>query len=237
MDLSKAFGCVLHGLSIVKVEAYGINENLHAFLHSYLSNRKPCVRNSDVTSDFETITSGIPQGSIVSPVLFNCFFNNFFYFIEKSSVHNFEDDETLSMFKETIQKSIALLEIDKIIKPSSSVKLLGFQIDDQLNFNLHISNNCRSAENQLNVLIRLKRFLAFEEKKNMVNSYFYSNFNYCLLVWMFYSAKSLNKVESLQKRAFCFLYDKYNSSYESILKHAGKSTMNVTRLKSFCIEI
>ena len=53
---------------------------------------------------------------------------------------------------------------------------------------------------------------------------------------MFSSAKSLNKVESLQKRALRFLYDHYDSSYESILKLAGKSTMNVNRLK-FCIEI
>ena len=53
---------------------------------------------------------------------------------------------------------------------------------------------------------------------------------------MFSSAKSLNKVESLQKRALRFLYDNYDSSYESILK-IGKSTMNVNRLKSLCIEI
>ena len=188
----------------------------------------------------------------------------------------FADDNTLSMFEETIQNLIALLENesntaiewfqnnkmmvnpgkfqaiiidkkkkchtnetlkigDKIIKASSSVKLLGVQIDDQLNFNLHISNICRSAANQLNALIRLKRFLAFEEKKTLINIYFYSNFNYCPLAWMFSSSKSLNKVESLQKRALRFLYDNYDSSYESILKIA-KSTMNVNRLKSFCIE-
>ena len=54
---------------------------------------------------------------------------------------------------------------------------------------------------------------------------------------MFSSSKSLNKVESLQKRALRFLYDNYDSSYESILKIAGKSTMNVNRLRSLCIEI
>ena len=126
---------------------------------------------------------------------------------------------------------------DKTIKASSSVNLLGVRIDNQLNFNLYISNICRSAANQLNALIRLKRFLDFEEKKTLINSYFYSNFNYCSLVWIFSSAKSLNKVESLQKRALRFLYDNYDSSYESILKIAGKSTMNANRLRSLCIEI
>ena len=126
---------------------------------------------------------------------------------------------------------------DKIIKASSSVKLVGVQIHDQLNFNLHISNIRRYAANQLSALIKLKRFLAFEEKKTLINSYFYSNFNYCPLVWMFSSAESLNKVESLQKRTLRFLYDNFDSAYESLLKLAGKSTMNVTRLRSLCIDI
>ena len=80
-------------------------------------------------------------------------------------------------------------------------------------------------------------FLNYEEKKTSINSYFYSNFNYCPLVWMFSSAKSLNKVESLQKRALRFLYEDYVSSYEELLQKAGKETMKVNRLRSLCIEI
>ena len=78
----------------------------------------------------------------------------------------------------------------KNIKTSSSVKLLGVHIDDKLNFNLHITKICRYAANQLHGLIRLRMFLNFEEKKTLINSYFYSSFNYCPLVWMFSSAKS-----------------------------------------------
>ena len=54
---------------------------------------------------------------------------------------------------------------------------------------------------------------------------------------MFSSAKLVNKVDSLQKRALRFLYDNYDSPYESILKLSGKSPMNVNRLRGFCIEI
>ena len=80
-------------------------------------------------------------------------------------------------------------------------------------------------------------FPNFEEKKTLINSYFYSRFNYCPLVWMFSSAKSLNKVESLQKRALRFLYEDYVSSYEELLQKAGKETMKVNRLRSLCVEI
>ena len=110
MDLSKAFDCVPQDILIAKFEAYGINKKLLAYLHSCVSNRKHCVRINNVTSDFETVISGMPQCSIVGPILFHCFFNGFFYFIEKATVHNFADGNTLSMFEETIQNLIALLE-------------------------------------------------------------------------------------------------------------------------------
>ena len=102
-----------------------------------------------------------------------------------------------------------------MIKSFSSVEILSIQIDDKLNFNLHISKICKSAANQLNALIRLKQFLSFHAKEILINSDIISNFNYCPLVWMFSIAQSVNKIENLQKRALCFLYDDF-------LKHLMK---------------
>ena len=109
-------------------------------------------------------------------------------------------------------------------------------IHGNLKFNLHTKKICKSAANQVHALIRLRMFLNFEEKKTLINSYFYSNFNYCPLVWMFSSANSSNKVESLQKRALHFLYEDYVSSYDELLQKAGKETMKVNRLRSLCIK-
>ena len=86
---------------------------------------------------------------------------------------------------------------NQYIKVVSSVELLGIQIDDKLNFNLHISNICWSAANQLNALIRLKRFPSFKEKRIIINSYFMANFHCCPLVWMLSSASPLKKAENL----------------------------------------
>ena len=91
--------------------------------------------------------------------------------------------------------------------------------------------------NQLNALTRLKKFLGFEEKKVLINSYFYSNFNYCPLVWMLSHAKSLKKVDTLQKRALHFLYDDYNFPSEEIIKKSGKFCMELNRLRYLCLEI
>ena len=91
-----------------------------------------------------------------------------------------------------------------VVEVTSSVKLLRIHIDDQLSFNLHISNIYKSASKQLNSLVTLKCFLGFEERNVLINSFILSNFNYCPLVWSLSTAKSLNTVETLQKRALRF---------------------------------
>ena len=53
----------------------------------------------------------------------------------------------------------------------------------------------------LNDLLRLKRYLGPEERFVLVNSFVYSNFNYCPLEWMLSSKESLNYIENLQKGA------------------------------------
>ena len=82
------------------------------------------------------------------------------------------------------------------IKSTSSVKLLGVHIDDKLIFNHHIS---KFAVNQLNALTRLNLFIGLKERVVLVNGLTYSNFYYCLLVWMFSHKRSLNKIEILHK--------------------------------------
>ena len=114
---------------------------------------------------------------------------------------------------------------------ASNVKMLSVHIDSKLNFNLHIDIICKSASNQLNALVGLKRYLGHEERFVLVNSFIYSNFNYCPLVWMFSSKTktSLNKIENLQKCALRFVLDNYTSSYELLLEKSVKPTTNLTR--------
>ena len=82
MGLSKAFDCVPHDLLLAKLAAYGANENFLCYVHSYLLNRKQCVRINNINSDFLNVISGVPQGSIVGQILLNCFVNGFFWLLK-----------------------------------------------------------------------------------------------------------------------------------------------------------
>ena len=117
------------------------------------------------------------------------------------------------------------------------MKLLGVTLDNKLNFDTHISNLCKKAAAQLNVLKRLRSFIGFEQKKVLVQSFVYSNFNYCPLVWYFSSMKSLQKIEKLQERALRSLYNDHKSSYNDLLLKSGRCTMQVSRQSTLCTEI
>ena len=64
-----------------------------------------------------------------------------------------------------------------------------------------------------------------------------SNFNNCLLVWMFCNPTSFKKIENLQKEALKILHNNYKLSYEELLDEANSSTMNFKRLCFLCAEI
>jgi retron-type reverse transcriptase len=79
MDLSKAFDCLPHDLILLKLKAYGMSEHSTDLLKSYLSHRKQCVRMGNLNSQFLHLYKGVPQGSILGPVLFNIFKRHFLF--------------------------------------------------------------------------------------------------------------------------------------------------------------
>ena len=81
MDLSKAYDVLSHELLIAKLEAYGFSLNSLKLLYSYLSNRKQRVRIESIFSEWIGIVLGVPQGSILGPILFNIFINDMFFFL------------------------------------------------------------------------------------------------------------------------------------------------------------
>ena len=95
VNLSKAFDTINHSLLLAKLKANGFSNQALRLLQSYICNRfqRSVIHSS--CSSWNEVTTGVPQGETLGPLLFNKFLNDLFLFILKYQLCNYTDDNTL----------------------------------------------------------------------------------------------------------------------------------------------
>ena len=109
MDFSKAFDTINHELLIAKLYAYGFSKDALKLIHSYLSDRWQRTKISNSFSSWSALLKGVPQGSVLGPILFNIYLNDIFYFLH-CNICNFADDTTPYVCNKSLKFVLEQLE-------------------------------------------------------------------------------------------------------------------------------
>ena len=143
IDLSKAFDCMSHELLIAKISAYGFDDLSTMLIKSYLSNRQQRTKVGNELSEWLQIKDGVPQGSILGPLLFNIYISDLFLILKETKVANYADDTTpytsaptwieVKGHLSTVANSIfTWLSYNQMVGNADKCQLITNKIDDNL---------------------------------------------------------------------------------------------------------
>ena len=239
MDYQKAFDTVPHKRLLSKLHSYGISPQLIDWCRSFLLNRKQQVCVCGEYSKWHDVALGIPQGSVLGPLMFVIYINDLpeavncdmYLFADDTKIFNIISDKKDSM---VLQKDLDTMStwsdtwllkfhpekckhmklgkgkqdnydayklIDKPLQTVETEKDIGVVIDKRLNFEEHVGEKVKKANMMTGIIRRSFQFLNEKNFLPLYKALVRSHLEFASSVWSPASAKCINMIEGVQRRA------------------------------------
>ena len=227
LDLSRAFDSMCHRSFLQKMECYGFRGVSLELLGSYLQNRKQYVTDGEAASTMRSVTTGVAQGSLLGPLFFIIFTNDFTEGTCTRAILYADDTTILVRGQETEVRASAiedarnaaaewfsanrlLLNIDKTaelhvtssrrerIVPSSA-RFLGVRFDSRLTWLPHVEELASKLSSAIYAIRRIVQTINKEAARTTYYALFHSRMVYGLMAWG--SSRHVPRIFKLQKRA------------------------------------
>ena len=272
LDLKKAFDLVDHKILLEKLLLYTRSEATVSFIHSFLLNRSQCVVINANYSSLRPVVCGVPQGSVLGPLLFCLYINDMPLYIQNPNVccELFADDGSLHSSSNSVENLEVILqsELNNVVRWSldnhmilnpqktksmvitsrqkhqraplhinlsigsasidqvDSHRVLGVTVDNELRWQPHINNVCKTVSRNLYLLGKLSYYVDADICKSFFYAHCLSHINYASNVWCHASENLLKRLNSLHRRAAKFLAPSPFLSTDDKLKSAQVLSLN-----------
>ena len=275
-DFMKAFDRVPHARLIDTLHHYSIEDPVLSWIEAFLKDRKQRVIVNGRNSNWYDVLSGIPQGSVLGPILFVIYINSLPSTVEHSEVYLFADDtkifkgifsdkdkydlqSDLDQMQVWSEKSLLLFHPDKCVSmrvgksdvefgytmgPNKQFlrtvthgKDIGVIIDENLNFELHLTSKINKANQIMGLIRRTYEFIDEETFLLLFKALVRPHIEYANQVWAPHLKKHITEIENVQRRATKLIPGFKELTYEQRLRRLKLPTLAYRRLRGDMIEM
>ena len=252
LDFAKAFDSVPHRRLIEKLRAYGIQGKILDWINEFLCGRSQVVKVNGENSEPAPVISGIPQGSVLGPLLFVLYINDIMDNIDSNGFMFADDTKLFRAIRcredaDILQSDIEALEdwskkwLLKFHPDKCHVlfeeKDLGVMVDSELTFQTHISNQIRKANAMVGLIRRSFTHLDCKSFKKLFTAFVRPHLEYGQPVWAPHLKKYSNQIENVQIRATKLVDGVSNLDYSERLKRINLPTLAYRRLRGDMIQL
>ena len=243
LDLKKACDKVPHQRLLLKLKAHGIGNGMINWIEKWLIDRRQRVVVDGEVSNWKAVLSGVPQGSILGPILSLIYINDLDDDITSKVLKFADDTKMFRKIKSDAHRQHLQDDLNKLIEWSEKWQML-------FNFGkckcLHTGHGNEDAQytmgdTVLNTTLKEKDLgltisadMKVSEQCGIAE---YCILEYCIQAWRPYRKKDIDMLERVQRRATKMIPKLRNISYEMRLKECGLTTPETRRLRGDQIEV